>query len=147
QPRRRGMGQPVDNSHGRLHYRMLGAGRRTAGRRTTGGRIMYPMLKPALRRGWRDRETVRFGVAPAHAKEVGPVDTATGCFLDMIDGTRSMRQLDAAARSLDLRPGRARGVVERLGAAGLLEAPAAGGPAAEAVRADGPALERLRPDL
>ncbi|WP_052809027.1 ThiF family adenylyltransferase [Streptomyces natalensis] len=105
------------------------------------------MLKPALRRGWRDRETVRFGVAPAHAKDVGPVDTATGCFLEMIDGTRSMRQLDAAARSLDLRLGRARGVVARLGAAGLLEAPAAGGAAAEAVRADGPALERLRPDL
>ncbi|MFJ9849730.1 ThiF family adenylyltransferase [Streptomyces sp. NPDC101150] len=105
------------------------------------------MLKPALRRGWPDRETVRFGVAPAHAKVVRPVDTATGSFLGMIDGTRTLPQLVAAAGSLDLPPAHARGVVERLGAAGLLEAPAAGGPVADAVRADGPACERLRPDL
>ncbi|MEV0373886.1 ThiF family adenylyltransferase [Streptomyces sp. NPDC050636] len=105
------------------------------------------MLKPALRRGWRDRETVRFGVAPAHAVVVGPVDLATGSFLGMIDGTRSMRQLEEAAHSLDLPPAHARGVVDRLGAAGLLEAPAAGGPTADAVRADEPACERLRPDL
>src|SRR5919198_2376579 len=108
---------------------------------------MHPMLKPALRRGWRDRETVRFGVAPAHAVVVGPVDMATGSFLSMIDGTRSMQQLEAAAHQLDLPPAHARGVVDRLGAAGLLEAPAGGGPAADAVRADGPACERLRPDL
>ncbi|MFE2159688.1 TOMM precursor leader peptide-binding protein [Streptomyces lydicus] len=108
---------------------------------------MHPMLKPALRRGWRDRETVRFGVAPAHAMVVGPVDTATGSFLSLIDGTRTMRQLIAEAARLDLPAGHARGVVDRLGAAGLLEAPTAGGPAADAVRADQPAVERLRPDL
>ncbi|WP_411141364.1 TOMM precursor leader peptide-binding protein [Streptomyces sp. x-80] len=105
------------------------------------------MLKTALRRGWRDRETVRFGVAPAHAVVVGPVDTATGSFLGMIDGTRSMSRLAADAAALGLPAGHARGVVDRLGAAGLLDAPTAGGPAAEAVRADGPAFERLRPDL
>ncbi|MCB5908792.1 ThiF family adenylyltransferase [Streptomyces pinistramenti] len=105
------------------------------------------MMKPALRRGWRDRSTVRFGVAPAHAVVVGPVDMATGYFLDMIDGTRTMEQLTADAAALDLSPGHVRGVVDRLGAAGLLDAPAAGGPAADAVRADGPAFERLRPDL
>ncbi|MEU9120487.1 TOMM precursor leader peptide-binding protein [Streptomyces sp. NPDC048506] len=105
------------------------------------------MLKPALRRGWRDRETVRFGVAPAHAMVVGPVDTATGSFLTLIDGTRTMQQLIAEAALLDLPPEHARGVVDRLGAAGLLEAPTAGGPAAAAVRADRPAFERLRPDL
>ncbi|AJT64526.3 hypothetical protein T261_2855 [Streptomyces lydicus] len=108
---------------------------------------MHPMLKPALRRGWRDRETVRIGVAPAHAKVVGPVGPATGCFLDLIDGTRSIRQLVRAAGSLRLGPAHARGLVERLGAAGLLETPAAGGPAADAVRADGPGFDRLRADL
>ncbi|WP_198540042.1 TOMM precursor leader peptide-binding protein [Streptomyces sp. CT34] len=105
------------------------------------------MLKPALRRGWRDRETVRFGVAPAHAVVVGPVDIATGSFIELIDGTRTMRQLVEEGASLDVTPERARGVVDRLGAAGLLEAPTAGGPAADAVRADGPAFARLRPDL
>ncbi|MFE7315230.1 ThiF family adenylyltransferase [Streptomyces sp. NPDC057555] len=105
------------------------------------------MLKPALRRGWRDRETVRFGVAPAHARVVGPVDVATGCFIELIDGTRSLRQLVDEAAALDVPPERARGVVERLGAAGLLEPPAADGPAEGAVRADGAAVERLRADL
>ncbi|MFF4601593.1 TOMM precursor leader peptide-binding protein [Streptomyces sp. NPDC001339] len=105
------------------------------------------MLKPALRRGWRDRETVRFGVAPAHARVVGPVDTATGSFLTLLDGTRTMRQLIAEAAVLDLPPEHVRGVVERLGAAGLLEAPTAAGPAAAALPADQPAFERLRPDL
>ena len=105
------------------------------------------MLKPALRRGWRDRETVRFGVAPAHAKVVGPVDTATGSFLSLIDGTRTMQQLIEEAALLDIPPEHARGVVDRLGAAGLLEAPTAGGAAAEAVRADPAAFEQLRPDL
>lgn len=108
---------------------------------------MHPMLKPALRRGWRDRETVRFGVAPAHARVVGPVDLATAYFIELIDGTRSVPQLVEAAAGLDVAPERARGVVERLGAAGLLEAPAAEGPVDEAVRADGPAVERLRADL
>ncbi|MEU2791456.1 ThiF family adenylyltransferase [Streptomyces sp. NPDC007100] len=105
------------------------------------------MLKPALRRGWRDRETVRFGVAPAHAVELGPVDTATGSFLALIDGTRSMEQLVDAAGALGLPAGHARRVVERLGQAGLLDAPSAGGPAAETVRADATAFGRLRPDL
>ncbi|WP_181924020.1 ThiF family adenylyltransferase [Streptomyces inhibens] len=105
------------------------------------------MLKPALRRGWRDRNTVRFGVTPAHAMVVGPVDPATDSFISLIDGTRTMQQLIAEAALLDLPPEHARGVVDRLGAAGLLEAPTAGGPAADAVRADAPAFERLRPDL
>ncbi|MFB6439100.1 ThiF family adenylyltransferase [Streptomyces sp. NPDC056411] len=108
---------------------------------------MHPMLKPALRRGWRDRETVRFGVAPAHARVVGPVDTATGSFLALIDGTRTLEQLVAEAALLDLPPGHARGVVDRLAAAGLLEGVAGGGAAAGTVRADRAAFERLRPDL
>ncbi|WP_018536221.1 MULTISPECIES: ThiF family adenylyltransferase [unclassified Streptomyces] len=105
------------------------------------------MLKPALRRGWRDRETVRFGVTPAHARVVGPVDVATGYFLELLDGTRSLPQLLDEAAALDVTPERARGVVERLGAAGLLEAPAAGGPAGGAAPPDDRAVARLRADL
>ena len=107
---------------------------------------MHPMLKPALRRGWRDRETVQFGVAPAHAVVLGPVDTATGSFLTLLDGTRGAA---AAARG-----GRAAGAAAtavptrwwtgwRGRAAGRRHG---GGPAADAVR--GPAaFDRLRPDL
>lgn len=78
---------------------------------------------------------------------VGPVDMATGSFLSLIDGTRTMQQLVEQAALLDLPPEHVRGVVDRLGAAGLLESPTAGGPAAEAVRTDQAAFEQLRPDL
>ncbi|MEV0476001.1 hypothetical protein AB0I50_39970, partial [Streptomyces prunicolor] len=37
---------------------------------------MHPMVKPALRRGWRDLHTVQFGMTPAHAMTLGPMDTA-----------------------------------------------------------------------
>ncbi|MEU1309781.1 ThiF family adenylyltransferase [Streptomyces cinnamoneus] len=105
------------------------------------------MLKPALRRAWRNRDTVQFGVAPAHAVVVGPVDTATGSFLGLLDGTRGMPLLREEARGMGLPDGRADGLVERLSAAGLLDDPRAGGEAAAALRSRGGALERMRPDL
>ncbi|WP_051872075.1 ThiF family adenylyltransferase [Streptomyces sclerotialus] len=104
------------------------------------------MLKPALRQGWRDRSTVRFGVAPAHAVVVGPVDGATGSLLSLIDGTRSIDQLEREAKALQLPPDHARELVGRLDAAGLLDSPAPGAPATEALQADLPAFDRLRPD-
>src|SRR5690242_9708264 len=67
----------------------------------------HPMLKPALRRGWRSRDTVQFGVARAHAVVLGPVDTATGSFLELLDGTRGLPLLRQEARALGLPEGRA----------------------------------------
>ncbi|MEU1943472.1 ThiF family adenylyltransferase [Streptomyces sp. NPDC059474] len=100
---------------------------------------MHPMLKPALRRGWRSRDTIQFGVARAHAVVMGPVDTATGSFLELLDGTRGLPLLRQEARAIGLPEGRADAVVDRLAAAGLLDEPRDGGePAA--------ALDRLRPD-
>ncbi|NIY68176.1 ThiF family adenylyltransferase [Streptomyces malaysiensis] len=100
---------------------------------------MHPMLKPALRRGWRSRDTVQFGVARAHAVVMGPVDTATGSFLELLDGTRDLPLLRQEARAIGLPEGRADALVDRLAAAGLLDEPKDGGePAA--------ALDRLRPD-
>lgn len=107
----------------------------------------HPMLKPALRRSWRDRETVQFGVAPAHAVVVGPVDTATGSFLGLLDGTRGLPLLREAARDLGLPDGRTDALVERLSQAGLLDDPRGGGEGAAALRDRGAGLERLRPDL
>ncbi|TVL94029.1 ThiF family adenylyltransferase [Streptomyces sp. SAJ15] len=108
---------------------------------------MHPMLKPALRRGWRSRDTVRFGVAPAHAVVLGPLDTATGCFLELLDGTRGLPLLREEARAMGLPEGRADALVERLAAAGLLDDPTGGGAAAQALRERRGVLERLRPDL
>lgn len=108
---------------------------------------MYPKVKPALARAWRDLQTVQFGVTPAHAVVLGPVDTATGALLDLIDGTRSMELLRSEGKGMGLPDGRADEVVRRLAAAGLLDDATAGGVRAQAVRDRPQTLERLGPDL
>ncbi|MYV96622.1 ThiF family adenylyltransferase, partial [Streptomyces sp. SID1034] len=108
---------------------------------------MHPMLKPALRRAWRDRATVQFGITPAQAVVVSPVDPATGHFLELLDGTQGLPILYERARALDLPPGQVDELVTRLTAAGVVDDPTAGGPAADALRDRTDALARLRPDL
>ncbi|MDK1476306.1 ThiF family adenylyltransferase [Streptomyces sp. 549] len=102
---------------------------------------MRPMIKPALRRSWRNRQTVQYGVAPAHAVVLAPVDTATGSLLGLLDGTRDVEQLRAAATALHLPSGTADRLVDRLARAGLLDDPAAARSAAARLG------DRLRPDL
>ncbi|WP_320773625.1 ThiF family adenylyltransferase [Streptomyces sp. CRN 30] len=108
---------------------------------------MHPMVKPALRRGWRDLNTVQFGMTPAHALTLGPVDTATGSFMELLNGTRGLPLLRAEGRRMDLPDGHVDLVVERLSRAGLLDDARGGGPAADALRADKETFDRLRPDL
>lgn len=108
---------------------------------------MHPMVKPALRRAWRERQTVQFGITPAHAVVVGPVDTATGSFLDLLDGTRGLPLLREEARTMGLPDGKADALVDRLASAGLLDDSTAGGRAAEALRNRKVELDRLRADL
>lgn len=108
---------------------------------------MHPMVKPALRRGWRDLNTVQFGMAPAHAMVLGPVDTATGSFLTLLDGTRGLPLLREEARRTGLPDGHVDALVGNLSAAGLLDDVTGGGPQADALRARTGALDRLRPDL
>ncbi|MFF3553154.1 ThiF family adenylyltransferase [Streptomyces tsukubensis] len=107
---------------------------------------MHPMVKPALRRAWRERQTIQFGVTPAHAVSIGPVDTATGSLLELLDGTRGLELLDAQARAMGLPDGLAGTLVRRLAAAGLIDDATCGGPAAEALRSRADVLDRLRPD-
>ncbi|MGP2439678.1 ThiF family adenylyltransferase [Streptomyces sp. JW3] len=108
---------------------------------------MHPMVKPALRRGWRDLNTVQFGMTPAHALTLGPVDTATGSFLELLNGTRGLPLLREEARRMDLPDGHVDRLVKRLAGAGLLDDARGGGPAADALRGNKAALDRLRPDL
>ncbi len=108
---------------------------------------MHPMVKPALRRGWRDLNTVQFGMAHAHAMVLGPIDTATGSFLALLDGTRGLPLLRDEGRRMDLPDGHVDGLVERLTQSGLLDDATGGGPAADALRQKGTAMDRLRPDL
>ncbi|MFI8166973.1 TOMM precursor leader peptide-binding protein [Streptomyces sp. NPDC085931] len=108
---------------------------------------MHPMVKPALRRGWRDLNTVQFGMTPAHALTLGPMDTATGSFLDLLNGTRGMELLREEGRRMDLPDGHVDGLVRRLSRAGLLDDARGGGPAADTLRKKKEVLDRLRPDL
>ncbi|MCX5416492.1 ThiF family adenylyltransferase [Streptomyces sp. NBC_00059] len=107
---------------------------------------MHPMLKPALRRAWRGRNTVQFGVTPAHAVTLGPMDIATGSFLELLDGTRGLPLLREEARALDLSDRHVDILVSRLTEAGLLDDPDAGGPEADALRRRAETLDRQRPD-
>ncbi|MFD1660535.1 TOMM precursor leader peptide-binding protein [Streptomyces caeni] len=108
---------------------------------------MHPMVKPALRRGWRDLNTVQFGMTPAHAMVLGPVDTATGSFLDLLDGTRGLPLLREEARRTGLPDGHVDALVDRLSGAGLLDDATGGGSRADALRSKTAVLDRLRPDL
>ncbi|MFE9658547.1 ThiF family adenylyltransferase [Streptomyces sp. NPDC005955] len=106
----------------------------------------HPLLKPALRRAWRDLRTVQCGVAPAHALTFGPLDPATASFLALLDGTRGRVLLRAEARRLGLPDGRADAVVEQLAEAGLLDDTTGGGPSVEVLRRRGTVVDRLRAD-
>ncbi|MFF8030118.1 MULTISPECIES: TOMM precursor leader peptide-binding protein [unclassified Streptomyces] len=108
---------------------------------------MHPMVKPALRRGWRDLNTVQFGMTPAHALTLGPMDTATGSFLDLLDGTRGLDLLREEGRRMQLPDGHVDRLVRRLSRAGLLDDSRGGGPAAGTLRQKTEVLDRLRPDL
>ncbi|MBU6534860.1 TOMM precursor leader peptide-binding protein [Streptomyces mayonensis] len=108
---------------------------------------MHPMVKPALRRGWRDLNTVQFGMTPAHALTLAPVSTATGSFLELLNGTRGLALLREEAHRMDLPEGHVDRVVERLAGAGLLDDSRGGGPAADALREKQGVLDRLGPDL
>ncbi|MFP3988062.1 TOMM precursor leader peptide-binding protein [Streptomyces sp. E11-3] len=110
--------------------------------------VKHPMLKPALRRGWRDLRTAQFGVAPAHAMVLGPLDTVTARLLRLLDGTRGLPLLREEARGAGLPEGQVDRLVARLAAAGLLDDTTGGGAAAQELRTRaGPVLDRLRPDL
>ncbi|MFF8283223.1 ThiF family adenylyltransferase [Streptomyces albus] len=102
---------------------------------------MHPMIKPALRRGWRDRQTVQYGMAPAHAVLLGPVSDATAALMELMDGTRSMEQLGHEAHRLGLAPQTPGKLVDRLAAAGVLDDATADRTAAAGI------TDRLRPDL
>ncbi|MEE4543198.1 ThiF family adenylyltransferase [Streptomyces sp. V4-01] len=108
---------------------------------------MRPVLKSALRRGWRDGESLQFGVDPRHAVVLAPVDGAAAAFLELLDGTRGMDTLTVDAAALGLGPEQVRRLLARLAEGGALDDAAAHSALSTAVRHRTPLLDRLRPDL
>src|SRR5664280_2551203 len=111
-----------------------------------GGRLnVRPVLKPALRRLWRDRGTLQLGVDPRIAVLLSGLDTATVELLDCLDGTRDLSAVLTSAANMGVEPERAQRLLDLLLAAGALDdaavdvRPLAGLGASE--------RDRLSPDL
>src|SRR5690349_7474933 len=105
------------------------------------------MLKGALRRSWRDRASVQFGVAPERAVVLEPVDGPAAGFLALLDGTRGAADLTREAAALGLGPERVRQLLGTLAEGGVLDDAAAHTDLAGALRHRADVLDRLRPDL
>lgn len=86
---------------------------------------MRPALKPGLRTIWRNRDTVQIGVDPRRAIALTGMGSARG-LLCLLDGSRDLGQVLAAARDLGIDPAHADQVIGLLAAGGALhDAPAA----------------------
>jgi hypothetical protein len=96
-----------------------------------------PVLKPALRRVWRDRSTLQLGVSARHAVVLTGLSKAEAAFLDGLDGTRTPADLATACGLADADATR---LLETLAAAGALDDAEPPGWQGEDVR------QRLLPD-
>ncbi|MBV9293346.1 MAG: hypothetical protein JO222_12925, partial [Frankiales bacterium] len=96
-----------------------------------------PVLKPALRRMWRDRSTLQLGISPRHALVLSGLSSAEAAFLDGLDGSRTPAEVAAAC---DLPEADASRLLETLAAAGALDDAEPPGWQGEDVR------QRLLPD-
>ncbi len=108
---------------------------------------MHPMLKPAMRRSWRDRGSLQFGVDPARAVVLAPLDDPAARFLTLLDGTRGTALLRQEAEALGFAPDRADRLLASLADGGVLDDADSATELAEAIRHRDAAIERLRPDL
>lgn len=103
------------------------------------------MLKPALRRLWRDAATVQLGVDPERAIVLSGVDGAAAAVLALLDGTRDRAGVLADAAAAGVTPDSAAGLLDLLAEAGALDDAAADtAPLAPLERAE---RDRIAPDL
>ncbi|HVM26717.1 MAG TPA: hypothetical protein VM433_03485 [Mycobacteriales bacterium] len=78
------------------------------------------MLPPALRRLWRDRETLQLGRPPGPSAVLAGIDPSARAALALLDGTRDTTQVVSEARTAGCPPDRATALLELLDRAGLL---------------------------
>ena len=82
---------------------------------------MRPLLKPGLRRLWRDDSTLQIGTDPDRAVVLGGLDPRVAGLVDALDGTRDEEAIVAAARTKGLDPEQVRRLMGLLGACGALD--------------------------
>jgi hypothetical protein len=80
-----------------------------------------PVLTPAARRLWRDRETLQLGQTAGRPAVLAGVDPATRSTLALLDGTRERQQVVAAAAAAGCPPSRTEQLLAMLESGGLLE--------------------------
>ena len=89
---------------------------------------MRPVLKPTLRRRWRDPQTLQLGTDPAVAVVLTGLSPTDRAVLDLLDGTRSEAAIVAAAADAGVAPEEVHRLLGALGRAGALEDAAAADP-------------------
>lgn len=104
-----------------------------------------PLLKPALRRVWRDATTMQLGLDEERAVVLSGLHPAAGRFLDSLDGTREAAATLAYAGALGLDPPVATRLLDLLHAAHALDDAAADTSALRALTTHD--RDRLAPDL
>jgi hypothetical protein len=82
--------------------------------------LARPVLVPGLRRLWRGRHRLQLGVDPSRAIVMELPGPAAARVLDLLDGTRSERQVLADARRYGVNNRVARAMIDSLRAAGLV---------------------------
>jgi hypothetical protein len=104
-----------------------------------------PLLKPALRRVWRDGSTLQLGVDPQHAVLISGLDAPEARLVESLDGTQDRAAVLAGAAGLGLDPWRVEQLLGLLHRSGVLDDAAADRqPLAQLSQLD---RDRLAPDL
>jgi hypothetical protein len=106
---------------------------------------MRPLLTPAARRLWRDRETLQLGRPPGRAVVLAGVDSVVRSVLSLLDGTRDQDGLLRAADAAGSPRPRTQEVLTLLARAGLIEDAAADRSTLTPLRR--PERDRLAADL
>jgi bacteriocin biosynthesis cyclodehydratase domain-containing protein len=99
---------------------------------------MRPLLKPALRRLWRDPGTLQLGMDPRHAVVLSGVEITDAGLLDLFDGTRELAEIGAEAARQGHGASRASDLIRLLEAADALD---------DGATVTAQVDPRLRPDL
>lgn len=113
---------------------MDGAGHCGRRRTSVAGRChpacVRPTLTPAVRRLWRDSETLQFGRPPGRSVVLAGVDPGTRAALALLDGTRDRAELLRDAAASGCPPERTEVLLGLLQGAGVLDDAATGNAAA-----------------